>query len=1089
MVKRLTHLICLTLALKVALIWNALTPISNINEIESRLSEFLLFQTHLNYEVKGFSLMDDVNLEETFEYQPAIVIDYSTEVSKIEKHIHLLYPSCMTYLIANSEVSFKTNSKIKHLHPNATIWSDIAKLLSNHFGWNEAIQISSDSEIANSSQNGEIEFKLINLKDGMEQRVYENFVTREIRESGIHPIVVISNKSVNDHLLRAFTKFEMDKDYAIILLGSHCLYTLSLYPTGVLCVTLTGAEAATSEMEVDFWYLLYALNRQPFVSWSVLNCIEGIQHIVGQIEDGVLNLSSIIVFPRGLTSPSWNDPFSLSINLNEWREPSQRFSLTAFEEILLSNSRFKIKPLKHPSCADFSFETGYLNCYIEAKTEKTLVLLSADYRSIPAYQLEFMRRTQLFLPFASSESYIDILSSNENYPNFVRLVQSSIYLSSHLILLNFKLKFSYLTTLRSPVVDDATIQASEDALGKAGMFFLNPKNLTSLIFTNQTYANSLIDFIKNSEQRPILFIAEPADISETIVRLYDAGIRYDDVVLIGTLVSFQEVILRTPAESLTKVLKFRSSWISIDFATYIGELGEYISAKVTEIYGAAYFSDCMSYDLVRHVALALDFAIRRGLNYNDWHDMIFALKSMRFVGCSGPIKFSSEDNNRISIDVDVSQARWIDGHEVDLKVLRTSLAGQSFFTLADYEWYDGSNEVPRQSRLTYKGCPFPEEYRIESLGSQKLTAAINWGFVGALALLSIFSYSRLHFGHPFLENTTAVILSTQDYVVIGTTFVELLFINGIGPSADAVSNLFGGSLTIWKDISMDGDTYLNLLILNYTSICLGLAFTLAVIVHKFRPFNYDFHLAAYFVLQPLSFLFMLTMTSIFNCPYAASEDSEPELSDAYMDIDCSIGCWTGKHRRYVIASSVIFALYLIIPVHFASLLTNNLDGLQFNINPAYLYVSKLVHMSFIALYRTKRLIHSSTYSAVFISLLAMYSIACSRFKVFSIPLLDTVYRLLLILLVIGCTIVVLWKEVYTNLVVWTTIWGILTVVVSLIYYRKMRRLPKLITSPPPVDSAAIFRFAFKLVNLTQRSLYLTERYRPAIQTTNIRTVA
>lgn len=1075
MIKTCISFVITAFAIKIAVVLNELSAVISATSVEHELHEFLLQRMQKDFLVKSFVQTFPGDLRELTDFEPDIVLDYSTKDLWLLRNAQT-FSDNSDYFIANN-YSLLPHPNIKHLKESQITLLQKAKLIASYFGWTESILVVQDVELMVASNQDQF-FKLLSLSSGLNKDYYDSFVTREIRVSGIHSVFVIADKSTIESLLESFTKYEMDKGYAIILLSSHCQFNLSLYPTGLLCLSLAGTEAVRSLLEIDFWYLWYALTSTPITNWSITNIVQGKRYVVGSFAGQALTLSPLIVFPRGITAPNWNEPFTLTVNLNDCVNGSQRISAFAFAKIPLSNSKFKVRPLTLCLCGEYSVDKGYLDCYIAAKTEKTLILLSSDFRSQPAYQMEYMRRSSLILPFASSESYIEMLSSNALYPNFVRLVQTSTYLTNHMLLLNILLKYTSYMMFHSPVVDEFTLSYAELTLKNRGITFTNPKDLRSLNFTDEAYTQQLVTFVKESEIRPILFIAAPADIVKLLLYFAAEGINSKEVVMVGALVSFQELILRTSETELDKVLKFKSSWISLDFATYIDQKGDLVRQRVVELFGLAYFSDCMSYDLANNAALALDFALKRGLNINNWKEMVFALKAIRFVGCSGPIKFSSEDNNRISIDIDISQARQLGDVVDDVKILRTSLTGQqNFYFYSTFEWYNNSPTPPKQNRLTYEDCPFPEEYRSNCVISQKLTAAINWSLVGVAFSLSAFIYIKFYRRSKFYDNTGAILMSTQDYIVFISTLAGIFIFELVSPGDGIVSTLLGDSFAVWRNLDIKGDTAFQLLRLCYVLIGAGTFCLLITIGSRFKTLSLDFHLIAYLLIQPANFLLILCLVGTFDCSEAISSDDDPELTDAFMDLDCSIKCWSGSHMKYVIASSVILVVFLVVFTPFMSPFTNNLDGLQYNINPSFLLVSKPIQLTLIALDKSKGLLPRYFHSISFLIILAVHCCMCNRIRVFSIQVLDTIHNMLLTGLFIIYTALVLYLEAYSNAIVWGTVGGFFVIVVMFLFIRRIRSQPSMIVSPPPVDTVALFKFAYRVVNHSVMSLRLPQMYR------------
>jgi hypothetical protein len=455
---------------------------------------------------------------------------------------------------------------------------------------------------------------------------------------------------------------------------------------------------------------------------------------------------------------------------------------------------------------------------------------------------------------------------------------------------------------------------------------------------------------------------------------------------------------------------------------------------------------------------AFDFMIRRGLNFYDWKDVIFALRAARFVGCSGSISFGEDDNNRSSETFDNVQCRDIDGEIKEVKVLTTSVTGQSYIPHTDFEWFDSTSTTPKQNRLNEKDCPFPEEYRQDSDESIDLTIALNWAVVGLCVVMNVATYFIFIRGSPFLDNEEAVTLSTQDHIIITLTLVEPLLFDLVSPGINVYALIMGKSIYSRYDWS-DGK-YFSLL--NWIYALAGVALVTSVIsaFNKFKPLDIDLQLLAAFLVRSLFFVFAFILLSTLDCNESQSAE-DLELSDAFMDLDCYQQCWTGDHKKYAIASVVILAGLVVLCSTLSSHLTNSLEGLQVYVNPTTELVRKSFLLIVIALYKSRPRLSTAAHYALYLVTLGVYSVVCIRLRVLSIPLLRSRFNLLLLLLLLMNVIEVLASEVYSYTVMWICLGGGLGLILLGLALLRMRKLPKLLIPAPKVNTEGLFKFAFQ----------------------------
>jgi len=580
--------------------------------------------------------------------------------------------------------------------------------------------------------------------------------------------------------------------------------------------------------------------------------------------------------------------------------------------------------------------------------------------------------------------------------------------------------------------------------------------------------DDIVDFVKQSQFRPIMLMAIPLDIVQLIASLYDAGVKYTEVIIIAIQASFAEVQYLATEAQYDKVAYYKDSWIAGDFATFVDEQGAHVEALANSKFSSAVFVDCFSYDLANLSVLALDFIQKRGMDFYNWRDTMQALKAMKFKGCTGRISFSKEHNDRMNIDYDFSQIREVDGNLIDYKVLRTSLYGQSYFNYAELEWYEGKTELPRQNKFTYAQCPFPEEHRQPDKASGAITLAIHWSFVCIVLLVSSVTYFAFHRQRPFLDNVDPIVLSTQDYIVLASYLIEVLMLDLVGPGGGLIVTVFGNSLAIWKRYDFSQGIFYLYLRLAYCLCSLGTLLSVIVVCKNFKPLMLDLHLLTFFLIKTFRSLAAIVLLTTIDCSDAHSQTDPPEYDEAVMDVDCYEDCWKGRHLKYSVASCFLLLVYLLFPIPYSSRFTNKLEGLQFRTNPLYITSTQPFVLAVIALHKTRGVMSYLSNSLCFMVLYLCLLGFCWKVKVFSIPKLTAIHNMLLFMLTLSYLSIILYQLTVQNLVLWSVLWGTIMCTIVGVYVVKMRRLPTLITTFTRVDSMAIYRFAF-----TRRRKYKT----------------
>jgi hypothetical protein len=810
---------------------------------------------------------------------------------------------------------------------------------------------------------------------------------------------------------------------------------------------------------MDYWYFLYALQHRPLSAWTILNIVQGSKYSVGLITQQTFSLSSSLVFPRGFAVPPSNDPFPLSLGLNNYLADSsanpQRVYSFALEGFPLPTRRFFISVVKLPICGTFDKVTGYLDCYIAAKEAKVSMLLSSDRTATLAYQLEFMRQTALQIPVINTSFITNKFSSSVLYPFFTRLTQTGEYYGSITVLFYKFLRYSKAnlfadSRLGKEGIDDLVLPI------KAGG--IDYQNIDQLIGFDDL--KSAAQTVKNTTLRPLSMLML-ADMSlKFLEELYTAGVRAKDVVLFGTVVRMTNIDqLATTPEQVQVLDEFRPSYLSAEQSLYVGNIGQAFKAKVEKEFGSSETQDCLNYDSVQQAILALEFALRRGLDFYDSKAMSFAIRSVRFTGCSGAVQQATEHNNRKDAMLTFSQFRKEEGDSTVVPIITVSISGsRTYYLLDDFEWYDGSSDIPMVERLNYKDCPFPEEYREDSPEGKQRAMTVDFAIAGFAVEISLSTFF-LHFRKlEFDPSKEPILLSTQDRLILLSVLADAVCIYLINPSLYSLVEE-AGVIDKFKLIDFNDGRYYSYLYLVYSVISFGCLIVLLVVLNQYRPYYPDIQLIGVLFLHTLSFVLLFALTSTFDCSEADSGGGDAGLTEAFMDLDCYASCWTGKHLVFAILSMIAAGIYVAVSSLLCASLINTLDGFQFEIRPSYLLVRLPVLATLIAIFKSDLSLNTSV--SLYLLILGMFVMFCFKTNVLGLPLLSLLLNavyLLVLLLSLSHTIALNSHSADWVHYLLISISVLLVLGVSGLIYRK---LPKCLISPPKIDTVPLFAFAFR----------------------------
>jgi hypothetical protein len=116
------------------------------------------------------------------------------------------------------------------------------------------------------------------------------------------------------------------------------------------------------------------------------------------------------------------------------------------------------------------------------------------------------------------------------------------------------------------------------------------------------------------------------------------------------------------------------------------------------------------YDAAHVISRATSLLLQLGKDFEETEKLRDAMIETRFTGCSGPISFSKDSNNRDMATFDINNYQIVDDKYTSVPVGIYSPLG-----LTQFSYYgdgilfaDGTNVPPKESRATDYYCPFDE---------------------------------------------------------------------------------------------------------------------------------------------------------------------------------------------------------------------------------------------------------------------------------------------------------------------------------------------------------------------------------------------
>jgi hypothetical protein len=604
---------------------------------------------------------------------------------------------------------------------------------------------------------------------------------------------------------------------------------------------------------------------------------------------------------------------------------------------------------------------------------------------------------------------------------------------------------------------------------------VTPREFQELDYLNPdpNFFKKAVELIVASEIRPCsVSLASQSEFVKLFEALDEAEVDPKNVVLVMPIPS--AVLLESHPDKADLILKYAPTCLTQSVASFVGDLGQALKKKFLETFNVNNPRDCYNYDLTKQAVLAIEFALRRGLDIYNWKEMESAVRGVRFEGCSGMVTQSAEHNNRKDVMLVFTHYQENDeGVLQDVKVMSIALTGaQRYYQGAPVAWANGGTETPKVDWYTYKDCPFPEEFKQDSPKSSKRSAGIYFGFCSYAAAVAVAAYF-LHYRRvqmPELEEP--ILLGTQDLLIMLSSILEIIFIQIVSPGT-LINFVLVGALSqrTWDRIDFSDGAFFQFTIGFYVIVGIWLLSTLLCAAAKFRPYSFDIQLFSSVLERAFSFIIFFFLLTLFDCNKAASRSSDEDIEDSYMDLDCNEYCWTDKHFKYSVASSLVLALYLLVSIPSSYYLSNTLEGHQFKTSRIYALCRQPFLLAFIALHKSKPMLSNIEYSVAFLVVLGAYITLFSRGQVFNVQTLTHWHNTLLGAVLIISTTSALNDLAYTQILLWMPLMFALLSVLGVFALIRAKKLPKMILKPPKINIAGLLNFAFRFNQEFRRSKF------------------
>jgi hypothetical protein len=855
------------------------------------------------------------------------------------------------------------------------------------------------------------------------QASMDKVVSRTLKPEGVRTVVLDLTANLTQKAFLSLDKARMMKQgyaYLVTPQGSHLDPSTNVW--GPLILAEEGLENSTSFMQKQLDNLSWLLANVTSIAAEDIEAsvraklsqrackllsLQGTKRVeVGTVRGRSTELTSPFRYPGNATSFDPSLPTQVLLVSTHSGSKNADGSIDLVNSVYFKGFFTAMKVIKASGLLGrFEIETKELDCgvstysvnYAEAciKRDNSLGIFSvSSYNTAATIAfLEAQEALNNTTPVIGARTSGMSLENKSMFPYFVRDVISSERLATPLVQLLRKYAYTKVNLFYSN--ENYGIFLSD--VIKLALKFNNIEVLTAPehqllpleFLQNATNIAYVGESIRSSGVRPTLVLVAASYRLPFINYLVSESFSADDVYCIHSNGISEAWLTGTPDE-IAKRMPLVEGSVYLSPSTFIGALGDKARSEMKE---DGYFpigQNCQLYDSALHATCALKSMIASGKDYEDHDVAIKALRDTSFYGCTGKVAIDSDSNNRKDQDTDIVNVQRTDEGYTDVLVTVISLTKLQMITEKNpIVWPPGFTSAPKQERLNYEDCPFPEEHRQDFAEGEVIIKYIGYSLIGWSLFISAVVWRNWRDFNQVKKLGVKVEESFADKVVFYALVIETLQYIGYGPQLGEVERglrqatdfASGGILS---GIEYTRGVHVTLIVFVLSSIGVWLICCL-VLWLKHNDIKHA-------VLENLTWLaevsvpllgnvlflpFISVLFDVFYCVEAHGADaSSLDYSDSFMFRDCYEDCWTGKHLGFTIAAGIALVIYHPVTVVTRPLWQLYETDLNILTRPTFYLQKSLVDVIIVVIRRTLRKHHQTAHAAVYLVVLTLHLSYC-----------------------------------------------------------------------------------------------------------------
>lgn len=926
------------------------------------------------------------------------------DITFTQSYFHLL-DTISTYFgvsyLTLTQSSTQTSSPFRYfLH---SLYSDEAKGLgkiADYLEWSSFILMSSSQkkslEISNYvNQNlQERVFSYLKYEENLSQELADNLIMKMIKAKGIRKLLVVDQDESFEKIQDSIHRKNLSKIGSTFVFSSRTIYSANV--DGALVVVESGCETAKTKDEYEYFSITSTIaeidqelqasgvtsatsellsqilqerypNHVKQNGYVIVNIHDGVQKIVGKIGED-LEISAEIYYPGNTTSSQASEStkltFSIANGTSEiydigYSNSLSYFYLGANYAVSRSNTyndipRFTIE-LFPTDCGIYLFdEFWYTYCLSLVQKNLGIAYLTSFWYASAYGNAIALQNLGLKIPQISPFGQDESINNKTEFPEILKLSVSSSEFYSTGFLFQKALNWYSVNVIAT---DDSVYMDQYNSVLEysyaAGIKIVNPESarIFPWNYTRNDFEayRSYFQAAKDTECR--IFIIIVWDKGPIIEGFYDIGLREGDFISIGDTYTLS-ILSGVEEKYLKKREELMSGSLVVSYKEWNGDLGKQLYSELSQIYPSVPLM-CLTYDTVSVVKEAIIYMLAKGDDYEDTSRLEYTMRTNKLTGCLGTIYFNTDDNSRASAQFSFQQLRknlttqtW---NLIDVVYL-DKYSPQLITSVSTLIWPLNNLTTPDNFRPENL-CPF-DNYQI--VGSQvgKILAFM-FALIFIIFSIILSTISTRNYPKDFVEMRENKLISFDDMIYSSFFVFQFFQIINLGPEQAAIRNLFNNFQML---LSMDFIGFFQLTTEKFWRLYI---FVLVLVMVWIIPCFYMFfqlrrmgrsqetswlkNFIKESVFPIIGHIAFVPIFSILMDIYVCKDGISKDLTGSYLNIDCSLFCYQGIHKTYIVLSTFCIFAYLTTAIF----LRPFWETCQFSLN----LKTKPIYLSFLSIFQ------------------------------------------------------------------------------------------------------------------------------------------